>query len=154
MPRRVFDEMGGFPEGIKLGEDFLLWIRVALKYKVAFLNKPLSNYNQDVDVVNRGVGRLHRPEHHMLWNLGFLSEEEKTNPDYKRLIDNLRTYDLLPYYLSRDYHEAAKEELDKVDWGRQPVITKRLYSKPLWFLKLRQWLLGFASRIKKRLWLV
>ena len=40
IPRSVFDEMGGFPKGIKLGEDFLLWIRIALKYKVAFLNKP------------------------------------------------------------------------------------------------------------------
>ncbi len=150
MPRTVFDEMGGFPKGIKLGEDFLLWIRVALKYKVAFLNKPLSYYNQDVDAVNRGVGRLQNPEHHMLWNLDFLSEEEKNKFDYKQLIDNLRTYSLFPYYLSKDYHEAARQELKKVDWGGQPVKTKRLYSCPLWFLKLRQWLLSCASRIKQR----
>ena len=30
MPRRVFYEMGGFPNGIKLGEDFLLWAQTAL----------------------------------------------------------------------------------------------------------------------------
>ena len=43
IPRPVFDEMHGFPKGIKLGEDFLLWMRIAIKYKVVLLNKPLSN---------------------------------------------------------------------------------------------------------------
>ena len=53
VPRSVFDEMGGFPKGVKLGEDFMLWIHIALKYKVAFLNKSLAYYNQDVDAANR-----------------------------------------------------------------------------------------------------
>lgn len=135
MPRRVFDEMGGFPQGIKLGEDFMLWIRVALKYKVAFLNKSLSYYNQDVDVANRGVGKLHNPQHHMLWNLDFLSEYEKTNQDCKQLIDNLRTYGLLPYYLSEDYHDAAKEELAKVDWERQSDKMRKQYKRSLFSLR-------------------
>ena len=115
--RMVFDEMQGFRPHLKLGEDFDLWIRVALKHKVAFLNKPLSNYNQDVDVANRGVGRLHNPENHMLWNLGYLEGEEKTNCDYKQLIDNLRAFSLLPYYLSDEYHEAAKREFGKRSIG-------------------------------------
>ena len=149
MSRRVFDEMGGFPKGIKLGEDFLLWIRVALKYKVAFLNKPLSYYNQDVDTVNRGVGRLQNPEHHMLWNLDFLSEEEKTNSDYKRLIDNLRTYSLFPYYLSKDYHEAARRELDKVDWDKQPEKTRKRYRQPLAWLRMRFKIMKVGSMVKQ-----
>lgn len=149
MPRAVFDEMGGFPKGIKLGEDFLLWIRIALKYKVAFLNKPLSFYNQDVEVANRGVGRLHRPVEHMLWNVDFLSEEEKKNPDYKQLIDNLRTYGLLPYYLSKDYRDAAKQELAKVDWDRQPEKTKRLFQKPLPMLKVRNKVMSLGSKLKQ-----
>jgi glycosyltransferase involved in cell wall biosynthesis len=135
MPRRVFDEMGGFPLGIKLGEDFILWVRVALKYKMVFLNEPLSYYNQDVDVANRGVGKLHNPQHHMLWNLDFLSEYEKTNQDCKQLIDNLRTYGLLPYYLSEDYHDAAKEELAKVDWGKQSDKMRKQYKRSLFSLR-------------------
>lgn len=151
MSRIVFDEMGGFPKGIKLGEDFLLWIRIALKYKVVLINKPLSFYNQDVDAVNRGVGKLHNPEEHMLWNVDFLSEEEKTNPDYKLLIDNLRTYGLLPYYLSRKYHEAAKQELKKVDWSRQPEKTRKQYSKPLSVLRLEFALRRIVSNCKRHL---
>lgn len=151
MSRKVFDEMGGFPKGIKLGEDFLLWIRIALKYKVVLINRPLSFYNQDVDSANRGVGRLHNPEEHMLWNVDFLAEEEKINPDYKQLIDNLRTYGLLPYYLSRKYHEAAKQELKKVDWSRQQAKTRKQYSKPLSVLRLEFALRRIASNCKRHL---
>ena len=149
IPRAVFDEMKGFPKGIKLGEDFLLWIRIALKYKVAFLNRPLAYYNQDVDAANRGVGRLHKPAEHMLWNLDFLAEEEKTNPDYKLLIDNLRTYGLLPYYLSKEYHEAARQELKKVDWCRQPEKTRKRYLKPVAVLRLEFALRRIASNCKR-----
>ena len=151
IPRGVFAEMGGFPKGVKLGEDFILWVRIALKYKVAFLNKPLAFYNQDVDVANRGVGRLHMPEEHMLWNLGVLEEKERANPDYKQLIDNLRVDGLLQYYLSRVYHEAAERELEKVDWERQPKKAKRQYQQPLIWLKLKHGLKKLGSMTKQKI---
>lgn len=151
IPRKVFDESGGFKPQLKLGEDFDLWIRIALKYKVAFLNEPLANYNQDVDVANRGTRRLQKPEHHMLWNLEYLENEEKTNPEYKQLIDNLRTYGLLPYFLSKEYHRAAEEQLKKVDWSRQSREWRSLYGKPLLCLKARQKFLSTASWIKNKL---
>lgn len=149
IPRMVFEVMNGFPEGIKFGEDFLLWIHIALKYKVAFLNKPLAYYNQDVD--NRAVGRLYKPEEHMLWNLTDLEPLEKTNPDYKQLIDNLRTYSLLPYLLDKRYREVAREELNKVDWNKQQPTNKRFYSCPLWLLRVWQSIMRIGSRIKQKL---
>ena len=149
IPRKVFDEMQGFPKGIKLGEDFLLWIRIALKYKVAFLNKPLAYYNQDVDAANRGAGRLHKPEEHMLWNVKFLTEEENNNSDYKQLIDNLRTNDLMPYYLSKKYNKMTRQELAKVDWQRQQEPIQKLYKQPIFVLKYRKAFLKLGSLIKK-----
>ena len=151
MPRMVFDEMGGFPKNIKLGEDFLLWIRVALKYKVAFMNKSLAYYNQDVDAVNRGVNKLYRPQEHMLWNVGFLSEEEKNNPDYKQLIDNLRTRGLLPYYLAKDYHEVARKELEKVDWSRQSEKVRKEYQRPRLMLQLKNSVVKIGANAKQKL---
>lgn len=136
IPRPVFDEMIGFPKGIKLGEDFMLWIHIALKYNVAFLNKPLAYYNQDVDVANRGTNHLYHPNEHMLWNLADLEPLEKTDEDYKRLIDNLRAYSLLPYYLSSTYHDCAQSELEKVDWKKQSVRYRCRYHQPIWMLKL------------------
>ena len=149
VPRHIFDEMGGFRPHLRLGEDFDLWIKIALKYKVAFFNEPLSYYFQDSDVTWRLVGKLHDPKNHMLWNLQHLEDKEVCNPDYKLLIDNLRTYSLLPYYLSGQYRNAAKVELAKVDWSRQPKRTRLLYKLPVFFLKCRRTLLKSGSLIKQ-----
>ena len=151
MPRRVFLEMRGFPKGIKLGEDFMLWIHIAMKYKVAFLNKPLAFYNQDVDVANRGTNHLHNPKEHMLWNLSDLEPLEESNVDYKQLIDNLRTYSLLPYYLSTSYHEVARMELDKVNWGKQTSSLRRQYHQPLWMLRSTLGIKKLGSKVKQKI---
>ena len=149
VPRKVFDEMNGFPTGIKLGEDFLLWIRIALIFQVAFLNRPLAYYNQDADAQWRAVGHLYGPEEHMLWNVVSLETEERTNPDYKLLIDNLRTVNLLPYYLSGRFRADARKELDKVDWARQSEKIRKLYRKPIPLLKIRQGILILGSFVKQ-----
>lgn len=147
--KEILMEMNGFKPHLKLGEDFDLWIRIALKYGTAILNKPLVYFNNDVPVKLRATHHLHKPENHMLWNLGYLEKEEKKNPDYKQLIDNLRTYGLMQYYLSREYHSAAQDELKKVDWSKQnPKIIKE-YSKPLFYLRVKRRLLSTAVVIKR-----
>ena len=87
IPRKVFDEMGGFPLGIKLGEDFLLWSKIALQYPVAFLNEPLAWYNNDVPATLRATRNLHAPEHHMLFRLdeviGYRLEVKGTEDEVK-----------------------------------------------------------------------
>ena len=35
IPRRVFDTVGLFPEGMKIAEDLYMWIRIARRYEVA-----------------------------------------------------------------------------------------------------------------------
>jgi hypothetical protein len=71
--------MGGFPLGIKLGEDFLLWAKIALRYPVAFLNEPLAWYNNDVPATQRATRNLHAPEHHMLFRLELAFGDEGEN---------------------------------------------------------------------------
>lgn len=149
IPRATFDEMEGFPQGIKLGEDFLLWIRIALKHKVSFLNKPLAYYNQDSNPAWRGTGHLTEPIAHMLWNLPLTEMEEKDDPDYKSLIDNLRTYSLLPYYLSKTYRKEARKELAKVDWSKQKRKVRNLFKTPVFILKCRHLLLKTGSKVKQ-----
>ena len=151
IPRFVFDEFGGFKPHLKLGEDFDLWIRIALTRKVGFLDEPLAYYYQDSDPVWRGTGHLTNPRAHMLWNLGYLEQEERSNPDYKRLIDELRVRGLLSYYLSDKYREAAKTELAKVDWHKQPLSVRLRYKSPIPFLKFRRTLKKYGSRIKQRI---
>lgn len=151
MPRTVFDKAGGFPTDVRLGEDFLLWLRIALSNSVVLLNKPLANYNQDVDVTYRGTHHLHSPEKNMMWHLGEWEPLESSNSDYKQLVDNLRCYNLQNYLLDRRYRSAARAELAKVDWSRQPQSTRRLYRLPVWLLICRQRILKAGSFLKQRL---
>ena len=149
IPRSVFSETGGFKPHLKLGEDFDLWIRIALSHKVAFLDEPLAFYFQDSNPVWRGTGHLTDPKVHMLWNLDYLSEEEKKNPDYKQLIDRIRVYNLHKYLLNPCYRYAARQELSKIDWSQQSIKTRRLYQLPIWLLVIRNYLLSTGSYIKQ-----
>lgn len=46
VPRRVFDEVGGFPEGMKIAEDLHMWIRIARRYRVCFSPRRLCRYSK------------------------------------------------------------------------------------------------------------
>lgn len=148
IPRGIFEEMKGFPQGIKLGEDFLLWIHIALKYKVAFLNKPLAYYNQDVDLKNRGTHRLYPPQNHMMWHLGDLELYEKTNADYKRLVDMLRLFSFKYYLDNKRYYSDVQVELKKVDWCHQKWTTALYYHCPYWVHVLDAFVINTLSKIK------
>ncbi len=152
IPHSIFNEESGFNPTLKLGEDFDLWVRIALKHKVAFLNEYLAFYYQDSNPKWRGTGHLTDPRHHMLWNLGGIESLESSNQDYKRLIDELRTYSLMSYYLSDKYSADAKRELQKVDWKHQPAKYRYLYRLPIPVLKSRRVILSFGSKIKQ--WLI
>lgn len=154
IPRNVYDEMGGFPLGIKLGEDFLLWAKIALHYPVAFLNEPLAWYNNDVPATLRATRNLHAPEHHMLFHLDAYLQllpkgKRVETSDWKRLIDKLRVGGLLEYWLSDEYHNQAAIELAKVDWIQQPNSMKRIYKTPIWLLKLKRWVMQVGSSVKQ-----
>ena len=162
MPRKVFDEMGGFPLGIKLGEDFLLWAKIALHYPVAFSEKPLAYYNNDVPASLRATRNLHAPEHHMLFHLEPLEAEianlslvHSLTPSlvtsWKLLLDKLRVSGLLEYWMSDEYHNAAAAELAKVDWSKQPKSAKAQYEKPIWFLKAKRRFMQVGSYCKQKL---
>ena len=178
IPKVVFDEMGGFPVGIKLGEDFLLWAKIALQYKVAFLNEALAWYNNDLPVNLRATRNLHAPEHHMLFRLEVLgdkamrleakglgysnAETQATTPytlhhtpskaDWQSLLDKLRVNGLLDYWMSKEYHDLAAKELAKVDWSKQPASVKQMYKTPIWMLKTRRQVMKWGSAVKQ--WII
>ncbi len=173
IPRKVYDEIGGFPQGIKLGEDFLLWSKIVLQYPVAFLNEPLAYYNNTLHANYRATYNLHAPEHHMLFRLeeatGLLgdlairqengaaettmlhrpiaqSPYRPTDEDWHRLIDMLRLLGLHSYWLSNEYHDIAQQEIDKVDMSQQYEFLINLYRKPRWEQQFKQRLLQMVAR--------
>ena len=59
VPRRVFDAVGGFPDGMKLGEDQWMWIRIADRYPVCFSPARLAIYAREAS--NRSAS-IYTPE--------------------------------------------------------------------------------------------
>lgn len=136
IPRNVFDEMHGFPKGIKLGEDFMLWIHIALKHKVVLLNKPLSNYNQDVNPTYRGThNKKYDPESFMTFHLNQFAEEESKNDDLKILLDRLRVYSLMNFRRYNLYPQRVNAEIAKVDLSNVERIYLFYYKAPYWIVR-------------------
>lgn len=59
--KKALEAIGGFPVGIKSGEDLLTWVRLAVKYKIAFSTnayarysipskKQANNYTRDIQI--------------------------------------------------------------------------------------------------------
>ena len=56
--RTIFDEVGGFREGVQLGEDRDMWLKIGCKYQTVFINEELishpeiteNNLSNNIDV--------------------------------------------------------------------------------------------------------
>lgn len=59
LPRGVVEELGGFPEGMKMGGDQYMWIKVASRYRVCFSPRVLCEYSM---VASNRSGAIYTPE--------------------------------------------------------------------------------------------
>lgn len=147
--KSVFEALGGFKPALKFGEDFDLWVRIALEYQVAYMNKCLAFSNQDVDASSRAVGsKLWRKEGHFIFNIEYLFETEQRLPDLKFLLDGLRVRSLLPYYLQNKYTAEVNAILKKVNFNNHPNYYWILYHfpKPV----IRFYILGMKFGLKTK----
>ena len=150
LPQDVFKDTGGFPEGIRLGEDFLLWIKIALKHKVVFLNKPLAFYNQDVEDAHRGVTRGgYDPDSFMTFHFDQFEVNENNNHDVKVLLDRLRVYSLLRFRLNNAYNERVKREIAKVNFANVNKKYRLYYYLPYPLARIFHYIAIATSRFKQ-----
>lgn len=114
VPKKIFEEENGFKSQLKLGEDFDLWVRIAMKYPVVFLNEPLAYYHQDVDQKNRAIGeKLYEPSEHMLFS-DYGSYQQ--NKDFVFLYEKLALYGLQLYYLKGKNKDEVQRILHSIHW--------------------------------------
>ncbi len=59
IPRRVFDDVGGFPDGMKMGGDLYMWIKIARRYRVCFSPERLCRYSR---VASNRSAAVYTPE--------------------------------------------------------------------------------------------
>ena len=150
--RSVIEEVGGFNPQLKMGEDFDLWIRIAIGHKVAFLNKPLSHYNQDVNSATRAIGSLPDPSTQFAFCAEYLEDVKKHNQLFKYTIEMVQIICLRSYYLSSEYHDRAKKVLSTLDIdahkGRYYTDYLRL---PTVWLRLKRIITQLKSQWKQGL---
>lgn len=151
--KSIFNENKGFKPALKLGEDFDLWVRVAIKHSVAFLNKPLAYYNQDVEQETRGVvdDKIYNPKTFVTFNFEFLAEEEYKNKDLKLLLDKLRVISLLRYRLQGAYKEEVSSIISKVEFAKLDFTTHLYYHLPVFIVKYWFSFRKMGSRLKSLL---
>lgn len=146
----IFIEQKGFKSNLKLGEDFDLWVRIAIDYPVAFVNKALAYYNQDVDFLNRAIGsKLYEADQHMLFSD---YSEYKNNSDFVKLFEALAVYGLLPYYLANKNSVKVNQILSTFLWENHS-IKYRLYYRilPKFVVKTWFWLIKVLYGLKLKL---
>lgn len=152
IPRAVFDESGGFKPHLKLGEDFDLWIRITLRHKAVFLNKPLSNYNQDVDVTYRGThNKRYDPDTFMTFYFDQFKKEEEVNKDLKKLLDRIRVYTLMNFRKNNLFPKRVQHEIAKVDFNNVESIYKFYYKAPWRIVNIYCNIMRMLSLIKQKI---
>ena len=148
LKKTIFESEKGFKPCLRFGEDFDLWIRIAMKYPVALLNIPLAYYNQDVELENRAVNdKLYKSEQHMLFSN---YEILKNNIEFQILFEKLAVYSLLPYYLDGNYKNEVNNILKNIHWNNHPFKYRLYYLiLPIEIVTLYIWFLKKSSNIKK-----
>lgn len=131
--KSVFEQQKGFNPKLKFGEDFDLWVRIALAHKVAYVNQMLAYSNQDADTANRALGtnRCWKPAEHVTFHLDQFAWQEQQNPVLNRLFDGLRVRSLLPYQLNGWYPEQVRAIISRVNLKAQPPFYRFVYQWPL-----------------------
>lgn len=131
----VFNDLGGFLPELNRGEDLEMWIRIALKYDVAFLNKDLVTYNLDAS------NRITQKKRSYSQSLISKSEEilskelSKGNNDiyfYEYMV--LRILSKVKYYIDEDEYLKARKILKKYSnikfirskWLKHYILTFKL----------------------------
>ena len=142
--KNAFNSVGGYNESLVRGEDIDLWFRLALKYKVSFVNTPLVVYRLQAE--NRSNSNLVDPNKCLIWNLEGYKEYEQTNPNFKQALDGWRMAHVANCLRGESCEIVdVRPILKDVDLSQHSFIWKILKKMPVcmahvvynWYLNLK-----------------
>ena len=131
--RDIFLKNGGFNTSLKMGEDIDLWVRIALKEPIAYLNEELAYYNNDQIIENRLSKKLYAPEESYIFSLDTL--KKGVSNDCLFLLDGLILRTLRPYYALGFYRKETDRILKSVNFQNHPLVYRVYYHLPRWMAK-------------------
>ncbi|MEO5788698.1 glycosyltransferase family 2 protein [Gelidibacter sp.] len=141
IPKLIIDDVGNFNENITLGagEDTDLWIRIAVKYPVAFSNKAtaIHNLHSDNRISNSNTNLR------QFIDLDVYENAAKSNPSLKKYLD-LNRFSIAIQYKLVGNDEKAKHLIDAMN-------VANLNAKQRALLKLNRTGLKVALKVKSKL---
>ncbi|MEO5788267.1 MAG: hypothetical protein ABIW77_15455, partial [Gelidibacter sp.] len=141
IPKSIIDDVGNFNENITLGagEDTDLWIRIAVKYPVAFSNKAtaIHNLHSDNRISNSNTNLR------QFIDLDVYENAAKSIPSLKKYLD-LNRFSIAIQYKLVGNDIKAKQLIDRID-------DANLNKKQRALLKLNSTGLKLALKVKSKL---
>lgn len=117
-----FEKLGGFPEGVKFGEDIYLWLKACTEGTLAFYNTVSATYyKEEINSINRR--KLHHPYHvsYFTNNLNNYSGQQKRN--------------LKHFLLKNIFIQWAAAKIEKNRWQKK-ILRSYVFklNKILWLI--------------------
>lgn len=129
--KNAIENAGYFDERIGMFEDYDLFVRIALKSKVAYLNtKPLSFYNLDVPPETKARGVMPKIEKHWVYYFDKFDEAAKKNSSLKLLLDRATLTQLIGRRVLPGYRKEVAPFLQRIDNENYPLKYKLIYKTP------------------------
>ena len=133
-------DMGGFPTGINIGEDVIVWMELARFHPVAHSNTVTATYNQDA--TNRtNTLREHRPPE-SLRRLGHLIKIEKKDAEKKKAL--IKLFHRIAFFTAAGFclegFRSGAKGVAVLAWRIKRYFTSLaivlLFLTPRWALKI------------------
>jgi glycosyltransferase involved in cell wall biosynthesis len=118
--RSILDEVGQFDESpdLKAGEDYHLWLRIAKKYSVEYLHKPLIKYRTHLDIIRKDD----LEGHYVLMKSVFGDLRDR------KVIDSAQ-YSSIIGKLERTYEYETFIDMIRADAGEQSETRREMASQ-------------------------
>lgn len=127
--KKMFNKIGGFPAGIKLGEDIYVWLRMAMLGKMAYSNSPQVIIRRDAE--NRTVNRV---SNDILYHVTHFTEKKYHKSDF-----NFYQLNSLNHFLIKNIFVNALFSLsidDKITFTKYLKAMKTLSTYNYYLLQL------------------
>lgn len=118
--RKAFDAVGGFDTRLKIGEDWDLCYRIARKFKVGHISKPLVNVRSHGENSHLNIREMERSTR-IAWNKAFDTDDENILRLRRRAFGNLYKVLAGSYLKNKQYLGFFKNMLKSL-WFRPSYL--------------------------------
>lgn len=157
--KEIFDEFNGFDLTISYCNDYDLWIRIAKKYKVAFVNKVLSFERKH----QQQFTKLYNSTGDDIWNVVSVWENNFSPLDYPQLSKLLSKalftfyytgFELNFKYNKKDYFHIATQAFQRLGMNKsiKAKLIFKAYSR-YYFLFIKSFLANIKIRVEALLYI-